>query len=357
MLEIITRLHPYYPIFLFLSAAMLSYFFMPLILRIAIEKQMVVKPDSRTSHEGNIPNIGGVNVFMSMMLAIFSFYFWREKSINYVLFGAVIVFITGFIDDIISIKPINKLIGQFIGIWILVFLSQTYISNFYGIFEIGQLNQTFSYLFTFFVAIVIVNSINLIDGIDGLAAGMGVVVSLFLGIYFYLVKDIDPSFVAFALCGALSVFFFFNVFGKKTKIFLGDSGSLIIGYFITYMLIRLMQLNVDPQVVGEYYIASVPAVAISAIGIPLFDTMRVFVLRVIKRNSPFLPDKNHIHHHLTNLGLSHLSVSLLMIAVNTVFLIIALLLSSFSFWIIIGVNVLFAIILMQILLMLERRKK
>ena len=360
MFELFSGLHPYFPLFLFFTSVIISLIVTPIVSKIATAKQMVVKPNARTSHEGNIPNIGGVAIFLATLISVLLFYYWRPtRTINFVVLGASLILATGFIDDILRIKPYQKMLGQFVALFSLIVIGDIRIENFYGIFGIHELPLWMSYAFSFFAAIVVINSINLIDGIDGLASGMVAVLSLFVGTYFYFSEAIDVAFIAFALSGALSVFFCHNVFGDKTKLFMGDSGSLLCGFFVTYFLFSFLDINLgNSEFKAEYTFSSAPAIAISCVAVPLFDTLRVFIFRTMKKQSPFKADKNHIHHHLLNLvGIKHhLAASSIMIGVNVLLLLIALLLHNLPDLLIVALNLTIALILMQLLLFFEKRK-
>ena len=367
----ISDLHSYFPLFLFFTSVIISLIVTPIVSKIATVKHMVVKPNARTSHEGEIPNIGGIAIFLATIISVLLFCSWRTASINFVLLGASLILATGFIDDILRIQPYQKMIGQFVALFSLIVMGNIRIESFHGIFWINELPlctigiyevPLWSYLFSFFAAIVIINSINLIDGIDGLASGMVAVLSLFVGAYFYHSNATEVAFIAFALSGALWVFFCYNVFGKSTKLFMGDSGSLLCGFFVAYFLFSFLDINLgSSEFRADYPFSSVPAIAISSIAVPLFDTLRVFIFRAMKKQSPLRADKNHIHHHLINLlGIKHhLKASSIMVGANVLFLLIALLLSSYklSNLLIIALNFAIALILMQLLLFFEKRKK
>ena len=166
------------------------------------------------------------------------------------------------------------------------------------------------------------------DGIDGLSAGLGIIASLAFGVWFYLVQDYDWAILAVGLAGSLFSFGFFNVFGNKNKIFMGDTGSLSLGFLIALISIHFNEENITPGSV--YFIRAAPAVSIGILLVPIFDTIRVLLTRLVNRASPFLPDKTHIHHYLLELGFSHIRATLILTGVGLFFIIFSFLLKDRS---------------------------
>jgi len=170
-----------------------------------------------------------------------------------------------------------------------------------------------------FTIIVIINAINLIDGINGLSGSVGIVISVAFGWWFYSINAIELAIIAFALAGALVAFLKFNI--TPAKIFMGDTGALLIGLVCSILAIKFIELN--KTLVHPMAIKSVPAVAVGVMIIPLFDTLRVFTIRIMHRKSPFHPDRNHIHHLLLDLHLSHMQATFVLVAVNLLFILLA----------------------------------
>ena len=317
------QLNKIFNIFPFLSAFVsfiIGLSFMPVVLDIAKKRNFVVKPNRRTSHEGIIPNIGGINIFISFLFTVFLFNFQIFSQLQFVILGIFIILIVGLIDDLIDLKPTWKLFGEFASAFFLIVISDVRLSNFHGFFGINELSLGVSYFISFFVFVVIINSLNLIDGVDGLASGLGILYCLFFGVYFNLTSNINFAISAFAMVGSLAVFFLYNVFGKTQKIFMGDSGSLLLGYMITLYVFKFCEMNAYHSVPTSFYMSAAPAVSICILSVPLFDTMRVILTRIKKGVSPFYPDKNHIHHLLLKSGLKHLQVTFVLLLVSTGFI-------------------------------------
>ncbi len=308
-----------YPFFSMILSVLLGYLVMPVVLQIAKKYDLVVRPNKRTSHEGKIPFVGGLNIFTSFFVVILltTNHFFTE--VQYAILGLTIILFVGFIDDLINIKVSWKLIGEIIAGFCLIVLSGVRIQSLHGFLGIYEIDILTSYIFSFFVFIGLLNAINLIDGIDGLASGLGIIYSLFFAIYFQLIGSLNLSIAGYTLAGSLFLFFVYNVFSKKRKLFMGDSGSLLLGYVVVFFIFRFSEKNALDLVQQEYQIANVPSILISLLIVPIYDTIRVMVTRIKKGVSPFKADKNHIHHLLLKLNFNHLQASLTLIGITLLF--------------------------------------
>jgi UDP-GlcNAc:undecaprenyl-phosphate/decaprenyl-phosphate GlcNAc-1-phosphate transferase len=306
----------------FLTAFCLTWFIIPSVVNISRLKNLCCSPNGRTSHTSSTPNLGGIAVFVALILSTVIFagtYFKFE--LKYIISGLIIVFFVGIKDDILIIAPMKKMSGQIFAVILIAVFAEIRITNLYGLFHVGQLPYGASILLTVFVFIVIINGFNLIDGIDGLASGIGILSSAVFGIWFWITGNIGYTILSFSFVGTLAAFFWFNVFGKTNKIFLGDTGSLVIGFVIGILACRFLQLGLVAQ--GTAFIESAPSVVFSILVIPLFDSLRVFILRVKQGKSPFKADRQHIHHRLLQLGCTHLQATAILIAVNLFFIVLS----------------------------------
>lgn len=347
------------PVLIFLGFAMafvLTWLIIPSVVSISRLKNLCDKPNGRTSHISATPTFGGVAIFIALVLSTVIFagaYFKFE--LKYIISGLIIVFFVGIKDDILIIAPLKKLAGQIFAIIMIAVFADIRITNLYGLFGFYQLPYIVSILLTVFVFIVIINGFNLIDGIDGLASGIGILTATVFGIWFWLSGHMACTILSFSLVGTLAAFFYFNVFSKRNKIFLGDTGSLVLGFVMGILVCRFLQLELLTQ--GLLDIDSTPTVVCGILVVPLFDSIRVFVLRVSQGRSPFKADRQHIHHRLLEIGCTHLQATLILIGVNIFF--IAL---SFSFqhlgiiWLM-GVIVGLATIMSYMLLIYAKKKK
>ncbi|PID92038.1 MAG: hypothetical protein CSA96_05170, partial [Bacteroidetes bacterium] len=251
------------------------------------------------------------------------------------IFGAsLMVMAVGIKDDILAIHPLKKLAGICISAVMVILFAGLRITSFQGAFGIHGLPTWLSEGFTFIIIVFVVNAFNLIDGIDGLAAGLGILASVAYGIWFQWMGDNAFAILSWSLAGALLAFFWFNVFGGRRKIFLGDSGSLFTGLLLSIISIRFCELNIANGAVRS--LETAPAIAIAFVGVPVFDTIRVFMLRIARRQSPFRADKNHIHHKLLSLRLSHLESNAVLLILNLCLVLIAVFLRSLNIVILTG---------------------
>lgn len=329
---------------------------LPIVVRIAKAKGFVVRPNKRMSHTGEVPNIGGLCIYVSVMFSYLLFDFSQITSNQFFLIGIAAIMVIGFVDDVLVLSPLTKLLGEaFAGIALIGF-GDLRITHLHGIFGIGEIGVVPSYLISLFVLIAIINAINLIDGVDGLASGLGMLYCLFFAVYFHLVGSTSWSILAICMIGALAVFFIYNVFGKKGKIFMGDSGSLLLGYLITAFVFRFCEQNAYHVVPEVYHMSAAPAVAICVLTIPIFDTIRVSITRIKQHRSPFLPDKNHIHHLLLRAGLNHIQTTCVLLSVSVLFIGLAVLGRNWNIWLLLFADFALATVLTLILWRILNKK-
>jgi len=304
----------------FLSAFLITGSFIPSLIKLARLKGLYDLPNGRTSHLRATPYLGGIAVFAGFVIT--TILMTRTDilpELIYLLAGFIILLFIGLKDDILRINPLHKLAGQLIAAGIIAVFADVRINNLYGCFGFEGIPYIPSILITMFVFIVIINGSNLIDGIDGLASGVCILISLTLGIWFTASGFIPYAVMCFSLAGALIAFFYFNVFGKKNKIFLGDTGSLILGLALSVLIVRFIGYqSIAPK---PLVIHSAPAVAFGILIIPLFDTLRVFILRISQRRSPFSADRQHLHHLLLDIGYSHIQTTSILLLSNLFFIV------------------------------------
>lgn len=300
-----------------------TYVVIPSIVGFSQTKNLFDKPDSRKSHSSAIPTLGGAAVFLGMILPttlVGDLGF--DHDFKYILAGLLVLFYTGIKDDILIISARTKLVSELLAIVLVVILGDIRVTNFHGFFSIFELPYVISILFTTFMFVVVINGFNLIDGIDGLASGVGIISLSGLGTWFLIAGDIAYAAFCFSTVAALAAFFRFNVFSKANRIFLGDTGSLIIGMVVTIFVVRFLEGSLVHPLASM--IVSAPAIAIGLLIVPLIDTLRVFTLRVMSGKSPFKPDRLHLHHKLLELGLNHRHSTFMILGFNLVIIGLAL---------------------------------
>ncbi len=315
--------HAYTILFGFLTALIVVLFTMPSLIKVARMKHLVDEPgDARKLHRRSVPTIGGIIIFAAI---IFSFALWFPgpgqlkvpdlgykamymsmglyyKQFKFIIAAMVLLFFIGVKDDIIGFSPVKKLVGHMVVGYILVVMAGIRINSMHGTFGIYELGQEWSIAFSFFVYVVLVNAFNLIDGIDGLAAGIGTICAVAFGCWFYLAGDVPLALLSAVLAGALIGFLVFNY--HPARIFMGDSGSLIIGAILGVLAMNLVDHDIT-RLPSWLQRVPTPLFAMAVLAYPLVDTFRVFVSRAARGVSPFAADRNHIHHRLMAHGLGH----------------------------------------------------
>jgi len=261
-------------------------------------KQLMDQPNERSSHGFATPSLGGVSFYIAIMLA---FYFIApfddSKTIISLIPGLTILFILGLKDDLVVLSTITKLIGQLLAALFLVFHFRFSIESLHGFMGIEDLNAYAATPIAIFIMIAVMNAINLIDGIDGLAATVSFIIFSMFSYTFYLTGSEFLVLICLTMMGALVGFLFYNLNqNPDKKTFMGDTGSLILGLLIAAMTIRFLALDNASLEVLPLNVENLPIVILAILIVPFFDTARVFFLRIMKGNSPFKPDRNHIHH-------------------------------------------------------------
>ncbi len=292
----------------------------PSLIKVAKLKHLVDEPgDARKLHRRSVPTLGGIVIFAGTIIGyslwfpskegwVFGNNYFPIEALNefkYLVACMFILFFLGLKDDIVGVSPSKKLMIHFLVGFIIVYVADIRITQFWGLFEVDRLPYWLSLSLSMFVYIVIVNAINLIDGVDGLAAGVGLIASLAFAFWFYRTGDQPLALLAMGLGGSLLGFLVYNF--QPAKLFMGDSGSLIIGLVLFVLAVKMIEFPVKRMLTTMSAVPK-PVLAMSILAYPLIDTLRVFILRASKGRSPFSADKNHIHHKLLSLGLTHRQV-------------------------------------------------
>ncbi len=284
----------------FVTAFVVTLVTIPPIISLIKKYSLYDVPDARKEHTSPIPTMGGIAIIAGLMMSLFLWFpFSNQVAQISFFFSIAVLFALGIMDDLRDLSAKYKFIVQ-ICLAILIALSGIRITSFDGLFGIYELPITAQYTFTLLAIVGITNAFNLIDGIDGLAGGIGFMSLVTLGIFLTMNGDNNTALIAFALAGGILAFLYFNL--NPARIFMGDTGSLVLGFVIAVLSIRLMQVNV---LVANPVLPHASVFVLGIVLIPVFDTLRVFAMRIWKGKSPFSPDKTHIHHLLTNQGFSH----------------------------------------------------
>jgi len=312
----------------FLLAFIICYVSIPSILTVAWQKNLFDTPEERKAHKTATPTLGGLAIFAGVAIATCLFTTHDFVDVKFILPSLLIIFFVGIKDDILVVAPMTKIGGQAASAIILVIVGNIRITSMHGFYGITEIPYWLSVIISIFLIIVIINGYNLIDGIDGLSSGLGVIGSLTFGIWFLLNKNYNYAIFAFTLVGSLLAFIRFNLFSRKYKIFMGDTGSMLLGLVCAILAIKFNEFNYKNF--GEYAINSAPAVTFGIMIVPLFDVLRVMFIRMVLRRGIFQPDKNHIHHKLLDLGFSHKKATFTLLFINVLFIIFVFLAQEFE---------------------------
>ena len=306
----------------FLTSFLIAFASIPSIIRIANRLSLFDEPNERKIHNNRIPLLGGIAIFAA---SLFSFTIWAapyfESQHLFIIASLIIIFFFGLRDDIAPLAPLKKLSGQVIASLIVVLYCNIRLSGLHGLFGIHSLSWISSVLWTVFAMLFIINAFNLIDGIDGLSSGLGIISSFVFGILFFVYGDFLMSVLAFSLCGALFGFIPFNFY--KARIFMGDTGTMTTGFILALLSVHFMELSREVTVTSWFSYYSAPILVLSALIIPVIDMIRVFIIRIIRLRSPFSADRNHIHHRLMMLGLNPAQACIILYMINILFVIAA----------------------------------
>ncbi len=315
-----------------------TFYAIPVIITVSNEKRLFDIPDEhRKIHRSPVPSIGGLGIFAGFITAFLLTVTFSGSLHNfqYLVAALMVIFFVGMKDDLLNIPPFKKFLGQVLAAAILIFKGGFVIRDMDGILGIHQLPMVASYGLSFVTIVVIINAYNLIDGVDGLAASLSLLSSCLFAVFFALNGQIQYACIATAMAGALGAFLIFNF--NPARIFMGDTGSLVLGLLNAVLVIQFINTaNSGPM----FHIQAAPAVGFAILFVPLFDTLRVFSLRILHGESPFTPDRNHIHHILLRLGLNHKTVTVSLLLVNLIVPVTAYALQSWgSNWILAGILV------------------
>lgn len=294
----------------FLFSFLITFFSIPTILKISRKKNLMDEPGVRSSHLRKIANLGGVAIFYSIGICAPIFAYELFDLYKFLFASLVILLYVGVMDDIVVMRAYKKLIAQIVVSSLVVIGSDIRIRNLFGIFGIFEINYFVSVIFSIVTFIILINAFNLIDGIDGLAGGYSLICSALFGISYYRLGEYNYPLVVLSviIIGSVLGFLYYNLSNYRTsKIFMGDTGSMLLGFLLAFTSISFIDIFIDKNIpyVPRYHLQSAPVVAVAILILPIVDTLNVIIIRIINGKSPFDADKNHIHHKLLKLNLTH----------------------------------------------------
>lgn len=302
----------------FVFSFLITWYSIPTIIKISRRKNLMDEPGQRSSHERKIPNLGGIAMFFSIAVCASIFAYQLFDLYKFLFASLVILLYVGVMDDIVVMRAYKKLLAQVVVSALLVIGSDVRIRSLFGVFGVYELNYFLSVIFSIVTFIILVNAYNLIDGIDGLAGVYGVICFSLFGISYYRLGEYNYPLVILSttIIGTVIGFLYYNLSDRSKKIFMGDTGSMLLGFLLTFTSICFMDIFIVKKVQGAvfYHLNTAPVMAISIMILPIIDTLNVITIRLAEKRSPFDADKNHIHHKLLKLGITHKRATLYIIS-------------------------------------------
>lgn len=294
---------------LFFASVFINHFFSHRVLLLSKRKRLFTEVNHRSSHSDPIPALGGVSIFIVLLMSILIILgMGYTPSMGFLLISVFILFLPGLKDDLIGIRPISKLMAQILAALFIVFISDFQILNLNGFLGIEEVPISLMVAFELFFVLFITNAFNLIDGVDGLAATIGLVALSFFAALFFNSSDLPYLLLTTALMGSILSFMYFNLGSQKKKMFLGDTGSLVIGFILGVFSLKVMAdmpQDFDPLKIP----INMPLFILILLVIPILDTLRIIFLRISRGQKPWRADRNHMHHVLLDNGMSHLQAT------------------------------------------------
>jgi len=304
-------------IVVFVVAILATAYLVPKIISIVRFKKLMDNPNERSSHSQATPSLGGMAFFIVLVLSMYFNHPYDSYGVSISIFPALtILFFLGIKDDLVVLAPITKLIGQSAAAFFILANIKFEINSLHGFFGIGEVNQWVGMAVGFFLMLAIINAFNLIDGIDGLASSVGIIAFSGFAVVFFFAERNFFALTAVVMVGILIGFLFFNL-SSRNKIFMGDTGSMLVGFMLGMMSVRFLALDYDSLNHLPFNAIDIPIIIISFLIIPLFDTGRVFTLRLLNGKGVFTPDRNHLHHVVIDAyNISHRRASFFIALVN-----------------------------------------
>jgi len=294
----------------FLFSFLITFFSIPTIIRISRRKNLMDEPGVRSSHLRKIPNLGGIAIFYSIGICASIFAYELFDLYKFLFASLIILLYVGVMDDIVVMRAYKKLVAQILVSSLIVIGSDIRIRSLFGICGIYEINYLISVIFSIITFIILINAFNLIDGIDGLAGGYSLISSALFGISYYRLGEYNYPLVILSviIIGTVLAFLYYNLSNYRVaKIFMGDTGSMLLGFLLAFTCICFIDIFIDRALwnVPRYHLQSAPVIAVAILILPIVDTLNVILVRLWNKKSPFEADKNHIHHKLLKLDLTH----------------------------------------------------
>lgn len=294
----------------FLFSFLITFFTIPSILNISRRKNLMDEPGSRSSHLRKISNLGGIAIVFSLCVCSSIFASELFEEYKFLFASLIILLYIGVTDDIMIMRAYKKLLAQILVSGLMVIGSNVRIGSLFGVFGIYEMSYYVSVVFSIFTFVILINAFNLIDGIDGLAGSYSVFCSIFFGISYFRLGPYNYPLVILSvvIVGSVLAFLYYNLSNyRQKKIFMGDTGSMILGFLLAFTGICFINIFIDKRIetIPRYHLESAPVIAVAILILPIIDTLNVIIIRLINKKSLLEADTNHVHHKLLRLGYTH----------------------------------------------------
>ena len=300
----------------FMVAIVISAIAYPIIFRFAKRYNIVDNPNARKLQRVPIPMMGGVVVYIGIIVGmIVLFLFLKESLLLWGLLAMTIMMLIGIWDDVKDLSASLRFLLEMAMVTLFIVMTDVYIDDFHGLWGVYELSPWFGIIFSVFVGVGIINAVNLIDGVDGYSSGFGMMACLMFALAFHSVWSITMVCMAVIVAGALLPFFLHNVFGMRSKMFIGNGGTMMLGMLMVVFLFFALSSKTRCNQLEEFGIC-LPAMCVAVMCVPVFDTLRVMTMRILRGKSPFRPDKTHLHHLFIDMGFSHLGAAIAILTMN-----------------------------------------
>ena len=304
------------------TSFLIAFSAVPIIIHVAKSVNIMDKPDIRKVHSESTPSLGGIAIFLGFIVSLlFSVQLVDLAPFKFLLLPIFFAFLLGIRDDLASLQALDKLTIQIFAALLVVFIADFRFTGLYGLFGLTDLPTGVAEFLSIFVIVGLTNAFNLIDGIDGLAGSIAVVVLSFFGWWFFETGNTTLGYFALTIASSTLAFLFFN--WSPAKIFMGDTGSLVLGFTLSVLMIKFIDLNYLLAPRSAYYLQAPIALSFALLVLPVYDTLRVFIIRFLAGRSPMSPDQNHVHHILLKLNFSHAQATLFLVGFNVIIVSIA----------------------------------
>lgn len=308
------------------GVALISFFIsliiFPVALSIAKKKGIVDNPNARKLQRVPVPILGGIPVFLGILVAMaFGISVMDTHLLWVTILAMTIMLFIGTWDDIKDLPALFRFIVEMLLVWSIMAINDIYIDSFHGLWGLDKVTYYLSLPLSLIAGVGIINAVNLIDGVDGYSSSYGIFANLVFSIIFIVNGEYALGMLALACMTALIPFFFHNVFGRKTKMFFGDGGTLMLGMVMTTFVFTMLSSNSKCSIMENHGIGIV-ALALALLTIPVFDTLRVMAARIVRGNSPFHPDKTHLHHLFIEMKFSHIGTTVAIMLMQLTILIV-----------------------------------